>query len=150
MKIALDTNVLAYAAGIDDAERRDRARDIVGLFSPEQLCLPQQVAGEFYNVLRRKGGRTPANARALIDRWIGLVGLSLPSASTFDQALDLASGHAFQIWDALILATAADQACVLLLSEDMQDGFVYRGTTVANPFKTELHPLIASLARSAQ
>jgi hypothetical protein len=27
----------------------------------------------------------------------------------------------------------------------MQDGFVYRGVTVANPFAETLHPLLASL-----
>ncbi len=33
----------------------------------------------------------------------------------------------------------------MLLSEDMQDGFVYRGVTVANPFAAALHPLLASV-----
>jgi hypothetical protein len=36
----------------------------------------------------------------------------------------------------------------LLLSEDMQDGFVYRGVTVANPFAERIHPLLASLMDS--
>ena len=55
MRIALDTNVLAYAAGIDDARRRDRALGMLETLSGAALVLPQQVAGELYNVLRRKG-----------------------------------------------------------------------------------------------
>ncbi len=148
MKFALDTNVLAYAAGVDDAARRDRAREIVALIGPERICLPQQVAGEFYNVLRRKGRKTPDVARNLVDQWIDLIGLSFTSGSTFDHALGLATDHSFHIWDAIILATAADQRCVLLLSEDMHEGFVHRGTTISNPFRTELHPMLASLSRS--
>ena len=35
----------------------------------------------------------------------------------------------------------------LLLSEDLQDGFTWRGVTVANPFAAQQHPLWASLLR---
>jgi hypothetical protein len=33
----------------------------------------------------------------------------------------------------------------LLLSEDLQDGFTWRGVTVTNPFAAALHPLLAAL-----
>ena len=33
----------------------------------------------------------------------------------------------------------------LLLSEDLQDGFTWRGVTVANPFSASPHPLLAGL-----
>ena len=59
----------------------------------------------------------------------------------------LAATHRLQIWDALILATAAGAGCRLLLSEDMQDGFVWKGCTVANPFAAPLHPLLADALR---
>jgi predicted nucleic acid-binding protein len=38
--------------------------------------------------------------------------------------LALAADKGLQFWDALILATAADADCLLLLSEDFQEGFV--------------------------
>ncbi|KAA2237899.1 PIN domain-containing protein [Salinarimonas soli] len=61
----------------------------------------------------------------------------------FDDAMHLAGSHGLQIWDAVILATAAGAGCALLLSEDMQDGFVWRGVTIANPFAATVHPLLA-------
>ena len=42
-------------------------------------------------------------------------------------ATDLAVDRDLSIWDAVILAAAADAGCRLLLSEDMQDGFAWRG-----------------------
>jgi predicted nucleic acid-binding protein len=60
-------------------------------------------------------------------------------------AADLASHHQLGIWDAVVLATAADAGCRLLLSEDLQDGFTWAGVTVANPFSLSPHPLLAAL-----
>jgi hypothetical protein len=48
------------------------------------------------------------------------------------------------------LAVAAKGSCRLLLSEDLQDGFSWRGVTVANPFAAvRLHCLRPYWARAA-
>ena len=47
-------------------------------------------------------------------------------------AADLAADHHFGIWDAVILSTASQTDCRLLLSEDLQDGFTWGGVAVAN------------------
>lgn len=57
----------------------------------------------------------------------------------------LAAGHGLQIWEAIILAVSAEARCRLLLSEDMQDGFTWRGLTVVNPFAEHLHPQLLPL-----
>jgi predicted nucleic acid-binding protein len=54
----------------------------------------------------------------------------------------LACDHQFEIWDALIVSTAAEAKCRLLLSEDLHDGFVWRGLTVVNPFAKRRNPLL--------
>ena len=41
-------------------------------------------------------------------------------------------------------AVAADAGCRLLLSEDLQDGFTWRGVTVVDPFADKPHPLLAA------
>lgn len=63
----------------------------------------------------------------------------------FVSALELASDHQLQIDDAIILSAAAHARCDLLASEDMQDGFTWRGVTVANPFAATLKPRLAKL-----
>jgi len=146
LKIALDTNVLGYAAGIgDDDQKRRLALGLVQALSEASLVLPTQVAGEFYNILTRKGGHDPKIARRIVQNWADAIGLTAPTAATTQSALEGAAFFNLQIWDALVLTIAAEAGCALLLSEDMQDGFVYRGVTVANPFAQTLHPLLASL-----
>ena len=60
-------------------------------------------------------------------------------------ATDLACDHGLTIWDSVVLAASAEAGCRLLLSEDLPDGFTWRGVTVANPFAPTLHPLLEAL-----
>lgn len=53
------------------------------------------------------------------------------SAAVLAEATDLAVQQ-FGIWDAGLLSAAAESGCRLLLSEDMQDGFIWKGVTVVN------------------
>ena len=145
MKVALDTNILAYIEGVGDERRQLQAEWVVGRLGVDSLVLPTQVAGELYNVLRRKKGLNGSDSARIVGRWIDYLGLTPHTPDIFTAALELATEHDKQIWDALILAIAATSGCRLLLSEDMQDGFVYRGVTVANPFAETLHPLLASV-----
>jgi predicted nucleic acid-binding protein len=39
--------------------------------------------------------------------------------------------------------------CRLLLSEDLQEGFTWRGVTVTNPFAKSRHPLLDALLEGA-
>jgi len=145
VRIALDTNVLVYAEGVSTEERQTAARALIAALAEHELVLPVQAAGELFNVLVRKDGRTPAEARAMVRAWTDALEVVGTGSKTFEAATDLADRRRLQIWDAVILAAAVEATCDLLLSEDLQDGFVWRGVTVANPFKAELHPLLADL-----
>jgi hypothetical protein len=46
--------------------------------------------------------------------------------------MELVAGHRLSFWDAIMLVAAADAGCRLLASEDMRDGFTWRGVTVCN------------------
>ena len=59
--------------------------------------------------------------------------------------MTLSRDHQLGIWDSIILASAADARCRLLLSEDLQDGFSWSGVTVVNPFVSKPNPLLARL-----
>ncbi|TIN47659.1 MAG: PIN domain-containing protein, partial [Mesorhizobium sp.] len=63
MKVALDTNVLAYAEGVNGAEKRDIVLELLRNLPQEAAVIPVQVLGELYNVLVRKAGRPPVEAR---------------------------------------------------------------------------------------
>ncbi|MDO8318948.1 hypothetical protein, partial [Rhodoferax sp.] len=46
MRIALDTNVLAYAEGLGDELRCGKAVQLIGLLATRELILPAQTLGE--------------------------------------------------------------------------------------------------------
>ncbi len=145
MRIALDTNILAYAEGVNGADQQQAALSLIGRLSREDVALPVQVLGELFNVLTRKASRPHAAARAIISTWRDAFPLLDTSASVMLAAADLASDHRLFIWDAVILSAAAHAGCRLLLSEDMQDGFSWSGVTVTNPFAASRHPLLSAL-----
>jgi predicted nucleic acid-binding protein len=147
VRVALDTNVLAYAEGVDGAERRASSHGLLRtlVHTQSQIIIPVQVLGELVNVLVKKAGRSPAEAREAVLAWQATFGTADTTANVMVAATDLAVDHHLSTWDAVILAAAADAGCRLLLSEDMHEGFTWGGVTVANPFAPTLHPLFATL-----
>lgn len=136
---------MAYAEGVGDAERCRIARGWIERLPPERVLLPAQTTGELYRVLTAKAGRAAADARAAILEWADAFEVADSTWDAFQSAMDLAADHRLQIWDALILSVAAENHCRLLVSEDLQDGFTWRGTTVADPFNPTPHPLLVGL-----
>ncbi len=146
MKAALDTNILVYASGLDDEPRQARALTLIEAIPPEDLILPVQVLGECYGVLTRKG-MSPQLARRTILRWQEAFAVADTTAAVLSHATGLFADHQLRIWDAIVLATAADAGCQLLLTEDLQDGFTWAGVTVVNPFAVPSHKLLIALLR---
>jgi predicted nucleic acid-binding protein len=145
MRVALDTNILVYTEGLNGDAKKQAALELVQKLPQDLLVLPVQTLGELFHVLVRKAGRSPADARTAILSWRDSFSVAETTAKVMIAAIDLAAQHQLNIWDAVILASAADAGCRLLLSEDMQDGFTWTGVTVANPFATSPHPLLAAV-----
>ena|SRR5438552_1816586 len=145
MRIALDTNILAYAEGVNGAARKKAALEIIQKLPEETTFLPVQVLGELFQVLVRKAERPPQKARVAILSWKDAFPLIETSPAVLLAAVDLAAHHHFGMWDAVIFSAAAAGGCRLLLSEDLQDGFIWNGVTVTNPFSKEKHELLADL-----
>jgi predicted nucleic acid-binding protein len=142
MRIALDTNILAYAEGVGDESRRDSSLSIINRLPEESVIVPAQVLGELWRVLTGKAGRDRAAVREAILGWSDTFSVADSTWGAFQSAMDLASDHGLQIWDSLILAVAAENHCRLLLSEDLHSGFTWRGVTVVDPFAPKPHPLL--------
>ena len=147
MRVALDTNVLAYAEGVNGAARKADALDLIERLAASSTFLPVQTLGELLQVLVRKAKRTPAQARTAILGWRDGFPLIETSEAVIVGAAELAATHRFSFWDGVVLASAAEGGCRLLISEDLQEGFTWNGVTVTNPFGVSPHPLLADLLR---
>lgn len=144
MRVALDTNILAYAEGVNGPWMKEAAMELVEQLPQGSVVVPVQVLGELFHVLVRRAGRSPSTARSAVLGWRNAFGVVETSPSTLLAAVDLALQQ-FGIWDAVILSAAAEADCQMLLSEDMQNGFVWRGVTIVNPFAKPRHPLLSAL-----
>ena len=142
MRIALDTNVLAYAEGVGNKARRDASLSLISRLREQDVVLPAQTLGELYRVLTGKARRNAEAARQAILGWADTYEIADSRWTAFQSAMDLCADHGLQIWDALILSVAAESRCRVLLSEDLQDGFTWRGITVVNPYALPAHPLL--------
>ena len=131
-KAFLDTNVVLYTLAEGDP-RQPIALDRLA----QGGTISVQVLNEFATVARRKlklswpeVAKALAAVRALCPPPVPL------TLATHEAALALASQHSFSLYDALIVASALDAGCDILLSEDMQHGRVIDARlTITNPFR---------------
>jgi predicted nucleic acid-binding protein len=93
----------------------------------------------------RKAKISPRLARTTIIRCRDTYPIGETSSAVFLSATDLAVDHRIGLWDAVIFAAAAAAGCRLLLSEDMQEGFIWGGVTVVNPFAQKKHELLTEV-----
>ena len=134
MHYALDTNILAYAEGVDDPERQVKAWAFLDTLKPGDVAIPVQALGELFNVLTRKAKWPAAQARAAVLAWTDTYEAIDTTPGILMDAMELSTTHQLAIWDAIMLAGAAHAGCRVLLSEDVRHGFTWRGVTVRNPF----------------
>ena len=134
MRVALDTNILVYAEGVNGEDRRRLVGLILKSLAEDEIVIPVQALGELFTVLTRKARRPASEARAALFSWRDAYMVADTSSIILFDAIELAAGHQLSLWDAIMVAVAAQAGCRLLLSEDMQDGFIWRGVTIRNPF----------------
>lgn len=145
MRLALDTNILVYAEGVNGEARQHAALDIVGKVPRASTFVPVQVLGELFRVLVSKSPLSAKAAQGRVANWQASFPLIATSPSVLSSALDLAVQHKLHVWDAVILSAASEADCRFLLSEDLHDGFTWRGVTVVNPFAPKKHESLERL-----
>jgi predicted nucleic acid-binding protein len=138
MLIALDTNMLIYAERIGELEKQKRIIEILTAQPQDAILIPAQCLLELINFLRRKMKFTPIQAAETAEGWAQTYKIANPTPTAINGAINISKTHQLQPFDAYIFETASQHGCNMLLSEDMQHGFKWRGTTIINPFENEL------------
>jgi predicted nucleic acid-binding protein len=133
-RFTLDTNLLVYAIDSLSGARRELAGEIIRRAVRLDCVLTLQAVSEFYAAATRKGIMPPPEAAAQAADWLDLFPCAAASPVAVRIALaDAAAGRA-AYWDALLVATAAEAGCSLILTEDMADGGTLAGVAIHNPF----------------
>lgn len=132
-----DTNVLVYAAVRQDERKSATAQELIrhALEVNHDGVISVQVVTEFVNVMLN---RFKMSAKA-VDEWVSQFYPLLATEVTMDavrNAMCIKEEYGIQYYDALIIATAEKLGCTEIVSEDLNDGQLYHGMAVVNPFKS--------------
>lgn len=133
-----DTNILVYA---DDNATPSKQRQALDLIAKHRRAgtgvLSLQVLQEYFVTVTRKLGVDAKIARRKVEL-LSEFDVAAPDVSDVLAAIDLHRLHGFSFWDALIVRSARQAGCSVLLSENFQHAREVDGLRIVNPFTTEV------------
>jgi predicted nucleic acid-binding protein len=127
----LDTNILLYLLS-KDVEKKNIAKKLL----KENHAISIQVLNEFSNVSLRRFKLSVSETKEIIDKISQSCKVYPYNKETILTALDLKERYRYQFYDSLILATALENGCDIVYSEDMQHNHILENRlTIINPFR---------------
>jgi predicted nucleic acid-binding protein len=133
-KVFLDTNILIYAYSSSELEKQSKARLLFEKHN--EINISKQVINEISNVLFNKFKLKFYEVETTILQINNITTTFDFDIATQVKAIKLKKDYNFQFYDALIVATALENRCNILYSEDMHDELVIdKQLTIINPFK---------------
>jgi predicted nucleic acid-binding protein len=132
----VDTNILVYAHDLSAGAKRAKARDLIlGLWDSQAGCLSVQVLQEFYvSVTQKVTIPVDTGEAASIIQELATWRVHAPGARDVLKAIELQQQYHMAFWDAMILNSAAQLGCKVIVSEDFNPGRSYGGIQATNPF----------------
>src|SRR5258708_4080002 len=133
-RFTLDTNLLVYSVDNTATTKQPLAAQIVLSAARLDCWLTLQSVSEFYAAVTRKRIIPVPVAAARANDWLTAFRCAAVSATCIRAALADAAAARASYWDALLVATAAEAGCTLILTEDLADGTTLGGVAIHNPF----------------
>jgi len=132
-KVFIDTNVLIYAYSEDEPNKSKLANKII--FSNESV-ISIQVINELSNILYKKFNLTAPLILKLINELEENLEIVDFNINTIKSAHNIKESYRYSYYDSLIIATALENNCLILYSEDMQHNqTIENQLKIINPFK---------------
>jgi predicted nucleic acid-binding protein len=129
-----DTNILVYADDKAAPAKQRRALDLVAEHRRAGTgVVSLQVLQEYFVTITRKLQVDARVARRKVEL-LAEFDVTAPDVADILAAIDLHRLHGFSFWDALVLRSAKQAGCSVLLSEDFQEQREVDGVRVINPF----------------
>ncbi|MDX2189201.1 MAG: PIN domain-containing protein [Bacteroidota bacterium] len=128
--IFIDSNIILYLFDFDTLKRL-KAKEIIAL-NPK---INSQVLVEVVNVCKRKFNYSKLDCLNIWNDLHDLCQIVPINGTTTIQCKYLVEKYDFQIYDALIVASALETGCKYLFSEDMKHNLkIENQLTIINPF----------------
>ncbi len=132
-KIFLDSNILIYLYSVNEDKKTTAIKTIIRDY--EDIVISTQVLFEFSYVVNRKFKLSYADIEKAFKEIYSICDVVLITYETLLYALKIASKYQYSFPDSLIIATAIEQHCAILVTEDMHNKQVIENyLTILNPF----------------
>jgi len=132
-KVFIDTNILIYFA-TDTGVKRDIINQ--KLADCEFNFISIQVLNEFSNTCFRKGLLQPDEIEFSVMEYADMFNVAILNVETIINALKIKQKYQYSYYDSLIIATAIQNDCNILFSEDMHNQHLIENKLkIINPFK---------------
>ncbi len=127
----LDTNILIYTVS-NDVAKKQRAIELLGT---KNVVISTQIISESINVMHRKLNYDYSQIRSITDKFIENAILSPITYDTISYALKIAEIYGYSYYDSQVIASALENDCTILYSEDMQhEQKIETHLKIVNPF----------------
>jgi predicted nucleic acid-binding protein len=131
-KPTLDTNILIYAFGKKDDARKQIAKEILRKCNIISL----QVVNETIYVLLKKFKFPHHELEKVIEFMKQNFVISDLNIAILDQTVKIAAKYGFSFWDSMMVASALNNHCSVLYSEDLQHNQIIEDRLqIINPFQ---------------
>ena len=129
----IDTNILVYLYSVDEPTKSNIAKDI---FARGNSIISTQVLNEFSNILIKKYKQNAINIIQAINEIEKIVYVATISNETIKLALNLKSVYGYSYYDSLIIASALETECNILITEDLHSNHLIENRLfIKNPFE---------------
>lgn len=129
-----DTNVLVHTDDKATPSKQRRALELGAAHRRTKTgVVSLQVLQEYFVAVTRKLHVDAAVARRKVEL-IGEFDVFSPELDDVLAAIDLHRLHGISFWDALVVRSAKEAGCSVLLSEDFQRGREIEGIKITTPF----------------
>ena len=133
-----DTNVLVYAASSQDERKRQIALGVLrhALEENHDGVISLQILQEFTNVMLKRSLARDEQIEGYYLYFYRLIGTEVTS-DMLREAIKIRREYGIQYYDAVMIAAAKKLGCHEIVTEDLNDGQIYCGMVVVNPFNPE-------------
>ena len=132
-KIFFDTNIIVYLYSDTETDKRDSIENL--LEKNKTSVISTQVINEFAYVMHRKRKISYVDiAKAVMELSEAFIIANI-NLSTINYALTIANKYKYSYFDGLMIASALENNCNILYTEDLHDTHIIEKTLkIKNPF----------------
>jgi|JI10StandDraft_1071094.scaffolds.fasta_scaffold94146_6 predicted nucleic acid-binding protein len=133
-KVFIDTNIFVYSILQDDKTGKSIKSNQLLENMQEKIIISTQVINEYYNTLLKykiEESLIQSYILGILDEAV----LSIIQMETIYRSWEIRKKHKYSYYDCLIIASALENQCSILYSEDMQNGqLIEDKLKIKNPF----------------